>query len=246
MFVLYDCTDVLTADKIWDDIKTGKFQKNHVMVFIFNTLDKRSKFYKEFSDYIVSFDLLSENVLVKYINKELKLSRDRAEDLVYVCQNNYNRILLEMDKIKSCAEYFNMSDDESFDYCWCSGMIFVPPDGEVFDLLNAILSRNVKETYAQLQKFIARGDSVLGILTLLHNNVKAVLQVQCANGLPNIGKVTGLNGYQIKNAMDFIDRYSDEELMRMLKLIRFCEESIKSTGLIDSSMVLDFLLVKLF
>ena len=246
LFIIYDDKTVLTADKIWEDLKTGKFQKGHTLIFIFNSLDKRSKFYKEFSNVITVFDYVSPNILLKYVNKELSLTDGRAEDLIYFCQNDYNKILIEMDKIRNCAEGYSCSDDDAFDYCFNAGLINMPPDGEIFDLLNAILARNIDDTYYQFKKLISRGDSPLAVLSLLHTNLKAVLQVQCSEGMRDIGKVTGLNGFQIQNARPFIDKYSEDELVRMIKLTRLCEQSIKQTGMLDADIALDFLFVKIF
>lgn len=246
LYIIRDDKSILSADKVWESLKTGVLQKRNCLILVFNNLDKRGKFYKEFSDIIVSFDSLSEGVLLKYVNKSLSLSTDRAQRLISICQNNYNRMLLEMDKISCLSNNLGLTHNESFDMCLESNSFYIPPDGEIFDLLNAILSRDSICTYKQFQLFKQRGDSPIAILSLLHNNLKAILQVQFAEGHSNISQVTGLTGFQIKNAQKFTNRYNPEELIRIIRINRFCEKCIKQTGMMDIDMILDFLFIKIF
>lgn len=246
MYIIRDDKAVLSAEKIWKSLKSGSFQKDNVIVLVYTSLDKRGKFYKEFCDDIVTFEHLSTDMLLKYISKEVSISTDRAQFLVHICNNDYSSILLETDKVKCLANHNGITHNEAFDLCRNHNGFYIPPEGEIFDLLNAILSQNIPETYKQLQNFVRRGDSPLAVLSLLHNNLKAILQVQCVQGHSNIGQVTGLSGFQIKNAQQFLNRYTDEELIRMIKINRFCEKCIKQTGLIDVNMILDFLFIKIF
>ena len=246
VYVIRDDRDILTAEKVWQPLIKGTFQRDNIIILVYSDIDKRSKFYKNFSKNITYFDKLSTSVLVKYVNKEVSLTHKRAEHLVNICDHLYSSILLETDKIKWLAKSKHIDENTAFDMCIKSNAIYISPNGEIFDLLNAILSQNVKETYRQLQLFTQRGDSPIAILSLLHTNLKAILQVQCAKNYSNIGQVTGLNGFQIKNAQPFINQYTEQELIRMIKINRFCEKCIKQTGLIDSDMILDFLLIKFF
>lgn len=246
LFIIRDDKEVTSAEKIWDSLKKGTFQKDNTIMLVYNNLDKRGKFYKSFIDHIVTFEPLATEVLLKYVNKDLKLSKTKAEYLIHICQNNYNKLLLEMDKVKCLANNKHISDEQAFDLCVKGNAFYIPPEGEIFDLLNAILQNNIGETYKQLQMFVKRGDSPLAIMSLLHNNLKAILQVQCMQGRKEIGQATGLQYYQIKNTYPFINLYSNEELIRMIKINRFCEKAIKQTGLIDTDMILDFMLVKIF
>lgn len=246
LYIIRDDKAVLSADKIWDSLKTGTFQNKNSIIFVFNNLDKRGKFFKAFSDYIVSFEPLSADILIKYVNKDLSISKDRALELISICQNNYNRLLLEIDKIQCLANFRNCSHNEAYDACISEHSFYIPPEGEVFDLLNAILMKDVANTYVQLQAFKERGDSALAVLSLLHTNLKAILQLQFAQGHSNIGQVTGLTGFQIKNASKFVDYYTSEELIRTIRICRFCEKSIKQTGMMDADMVLDFLFTRIF
>lgn len=246
LYIIRDDKEVTTAEKIWNSLKSGKFQHGNTIVLVYNNIDKRGKFYKNMENYIVTFDALSTEILTKYVNKDLSMSKDRTEYLIEICQNSYNKLLLEMDKISTLSKSLNISNDKAFDMCIENNAFYIPPTGEIFDLLNAMLKGNPKQAYKQLQLFVQRGDSPLAIISLLHTNLKAILQVQCAKGHKDIGQITGLNGFQIKNANNFVGMYSETELIRMIKINRFCEKCIKQTGLVDQDMILDFMMVKIF
>lgn len=249
LFIVYDDKDITNSkigEKVWASLKDGTFQKNHIIILVYNNIDKKEKFYKEFSDYIVSFDLLSTDVLLKYTLKEIDLPKDKAEYLIGICSNNYNIILMETDKLRCLAEYNHITHEQAFDMCVEQNSFYMPTEGGIFDLLNSILNRNIVQTYEDFQMFVRRGDSPIAILSLLHSNLKAILQLQCADGLKDIGKVTGLTGYQIKSAQQFMYRYSNEELIRMIKIVRFCEKSIKQTGVLNTDNVMDFIFIKIF
>lgn len=246
IYIIRDDKSVLSAEKIWKSLKSGSFQNGNIIVLIYTNIDKRGKFYKEFADNIVHFEHLSEEVLTKYVIKECELDKKRTDYLINICTNDYNLILLEIDKIKNLAKNKGISHNEAFDMCLNNNAFYIPPEGEIFDLLESILSGNVKRTYEQLELFKLRGESPIAVISLLHTNLKSILQVQCTQGYQNIGQITGLNGFQIKNAQKFCNLYTDQELIRMIKINRFCEKCIKQTGLIDIEMILDFMFVKIF
>lgn len=81
------------------------------------------------------------------------------------------------------------------------------------------------------------------MLSVLYNNAKAVLQVQSYDG-NNLSKATGLTGWQIKNAKPHVNKYSDEELIELLRLIQKCESGIK-TGQIEEQFVIEYILARI-
>ena len=97
---------------------------------------------------ITYFDLLSSNVLLKYVDKELHLNKDNAEYLVEITGHNYSKLLLEMDKVKNLAKHLNINNDKAFDMCVTHNAFYIPPDGDVFELLNekkSLFSRKMKQ-----------------------------------------------------------------------------------------------------
>jgi len=131
--------------------------------------------------------------------------------------------------------------DKAFEILLNDGTIYQPPKDAIFDFVDAILDRDVNcfNLYEQCK---AVGEANMVMLSVLYNNTKAVLQVQSCQS-NDIGKVTGLTPWQINNARKHLHKYSNGELVDMLRLIRECEKSIK-TGLYEEQFVIDYILAK--
>ena len=89
----------MNSEKLQQQIDAGLLGDN-MLIHLLTIVDKRTKFYKAYKDAIIEFERLSDTMLKKYIQKEIKLSERNTERLIDVCEHDYGRILLEIDKIK--------------------------------------------------------------------------------------------------------------------------------------------------
>ena len=103
------------------------------------------------------------------------------------------------------------------------------------------MDRKVNTTYNLLNQSYAVGEATMVMLSVLYNNAKAVLQVQVCKS-SDIGKSTGLTGWQIKNAQKHKGIYRNGELVKLLRLIHEIQKGIK-IGKYDEDMVMDYVLV---
>lgn len=245
LFLLRDDTDIQLSDKITTQSITDSL-KDNFLIHILTTTDKRKKYYKENQDRIVDFEPLSDSALKKYIKREINLSDENCQRLIEICEHDYGRCLLEIDKIHCYAldaeiSGYDMEWDEAFEDLLKDGTIYQPPYDAIFDLVDAILDRKVNKAFDLLQQSYAVGEATMVMLSVLYNNAKAVLQVQTYKG-DNLSKGTGLTGWQIKNAKPHVRKYSDKELVHMLQMIQKVESGIK-TGQIEDEIAMPYLLV---
>ena len=101
---------VVRDDKdLQNDILSTQIEKNNlngnIIINLITTVDKRTKWYKSNSDKIVLFERLSDEVLLKYVQREITLNKRNCERLITICENDFSRILLEIDKMKNYANY---------------------------------------------------------------------------------------------------------------------------------------------
>ena len=108
VYVVRDDKDILTNDTLNKNLTSDKLNGN-VIINLITTIDKRTKWYKANSDKIVVFERLSNEVLKKYIQREITLNNANCERLIAICENDYSRILLEIDKIKRYQRW--LADD---------------------------------------------------------------------------------------------------------------------------------------
>ena len=242
--LIRDDKDFLTTEYIWKDLISKLQKKNITLIAKYSSIDQRGKFYKNFESYITEFAPLSTEVLTKYIKKEVDIENSYCSYLCDITQNDYGRILLEIDKIKNLSMSKNISHNDSFKMCYNANMFYCDAEGEVYDLINAVMFKDIKNIYYLLQESKDRNDNPIMILSLLHNNVKALLQIQLAGDIKDLSEKTGLTGFQIKNAKQFLGKYSNKELSRFMKYLKYCEKSIK-TGVLNSDLVIDYLLVNI-
>lgn len=242
LYVVREDKDILTNESLWEGLMEHLEDGDTYIVLKYDSLDGRSKFLKHFQDNAVFFDKLSDALLAKYISKDVELTKIQTQKLITMCQYEYRRILIELDKIKNLSAYYKISHKDAFDLCMHNHAFCSAPEGQIFDIADSILSRDMNAIRAQMQNSILRGDNPLAVLSILHTSVKAVLQVQLCQSMKNTAEVTGLTAYQIKNAMRFKDNFSINELIKFIKYINYCDKAVKN-GEIPAEKVIDFLLV---
>lgn len=244
-YVLRDDKELLTQEKVWDALTVKGVQGNNIIILILSNVDKRSKFYKRFQDSIVEFEHLPDSVLTKYIKKEISLNDKNCKRLIDICESDYSRILLEVDKIKQYAKGFsgNYGFDNFFQMLVDNGTIYQPPKDAIFDFVDSVLKGKVVKSFELLKNCYGVGESPIVLLSVLYNNVKQVLQVQSCTS-KDIAKTTGLSAWQVKCAKEKCGYYSIGDLVYFLKLIRRVEKGIK-TGEIEECMAVDYVLVNM-
>lgn len=244
-YVVRDDVDIMKEDKLQEQIRNNLLGKN-LLILLLTNADRRSKVFKTFEDnYIVFEEMPLERLktrLKKMFNNDLKDAT--CNRLIYACENNYGRMLLEVNKIISYGEYEVLGDwDYIVNKLLDDGTIYTPPYDAIFDLVDATLKRNGSLTYNLLQECVGVGESNLVILSNLYNAVKQLLQVQSCDNY-DVEGTTGLTYPQIKAAQSRIGYYSIGELIDAMKLIREVEKGIK-IGEIEEEVSVDYVLVNM-
>lgn len=244
-YVLHDDKEMMTQEKLWDYLAVKNIQGNSIIILVLSNVDKRSKFYKRFSGSIVEFEHLPDSVLTKYIKKEIPLNDKNCKRLIDICENDYSRILLEIDKIKQYAKVFsvNYGFDNFFQILVDNGTIYQPPKDAIFDFVDAMLKGKSAKSFELLRNCYGVGESPIVLLSVLYNNVKQVLQVQSCQS-KDIAETTGLSAWQVKCTKEKCGYYYIGDLVYFLKLIRSVEKGIK-TGEIDESISVDYVLINM-
>ncbi len=240
IYVVRDDKELMQSEKLWDQLESNLLAEN-ILIHLITNVDKRTRFYNRFREHIIVFERLSESMLKKYILKEIKLSEVNIKRLIECCENDYGRILLEIDKIKSYMCVTGEDSDFSFERLIEEGVIYKAPYDAIFDLVDSIMNRKVNRSFDLLQQSYAVGEATMVMLSVLYGEAKATLQVQSYDG-SNIGKATGLSGWQIQKAKSHCGKYSIGELNYILNLIHKLESGIKR-GKIEEEFVMQYLLV---
>jgi DNA polymerase III delta subunit len=228
-----------------NDLALKIAQKNALsgvpLLLIYTNIDKRSKFYKTFQDSVVDFQPMRPEILVKYIQKEVCLTDESYNKLMEVCEYDYSRILLEVDKIKKYAESVDCKQELAFRTLLAAGAIFQPPKDAVFDFVDAVLKGKKDLAFYLLRSSYEYGEATMVLLSNLYNSTKQLLQVQSYNGEGKITEATGLTPFQVKLASERKGRNSTGDLIYLIRLVRDTEKGIK-TGAIEEMMAMPYIL----
>lgn len=244
VYVIRDDSSFITAEKDWE-LFTKKLIKNNVIIFVYTSITKGSKFYKHFSERITVFDYLGEDILAKYVIKELPgIRTDNAKELVNICERSYSRILLECDKLRHLNKVRQDNINTTYEYAMQNSFIFIPPEDAIFLFVDSCLNRSVMDCYYYLEECKRISESELNILSNLYTKFRTLLQVQSLGYDKDICDKTGLQFYQVKQVSNYTNRYSIDELLRALRLIHYCELSIKQ-GTMEAKDAIDYMLVNL-
>ena len=241
-YVVRDDVDILQNEKLQEQLTKDILQDN-IIILLLTNIDKRTKFYKKYKDNIVEFKHLKPEILKKYIKKVIySLSDATCDKLMKLCNYDYGRCLLEIDKIKHHAKATQAEDmpNNVFELLLFDGTIYTPPKDAIFDFVDCILNADSIGSFKLYDECIRCGEATLVMLSVLYNNAKAVLQVQSCES-SNIEKVTGLTYWQINNAKNHLRVFSNSELIDIMRICQECESGIKS-GTIDEQYAMKYVL----
>lgn len=239
-YVARDDRDLIANEALHEKLADNALDDS-VFILILTAVDKRTKFYKRFSDHIIEFERLPQPIIEKHIRKAVPLSTVNVKRLIDVCESDYGRILLELDKILVYAKDSGKSYDEYFEAFLADGTIYTPANDAIFDFVDAIIDRK-KSVFRLWNDCKQVGESAFVVLSVLYKNAKAVLQVQSCTS-SDVSKVTGLSGWEITNARKHTGSRSNGELVAMLKTIQQIESGIKK-GEVQEVIAIDYLLTQ--
>lgn len=241
VYILRDSKEIAQDSDLALKISQKNALSGAVLLLIYTNIDKRSKFYKTFQDSIVEFQYMKPEILKKYIQKEVYLTEPSYNKLIEVCESDYSRILLEIDKVRRYAKARVVSPECAFATLMKEGAIFQPPKDAVFDFVDAVLKGKKALAFELLQSSYEFGEATMVLLSNLYNSTKQLLQVQSFNGEGKITEATGLTPFQVKLASERKGRNSTGDLIYLMRLVRDVEKGIK-TGEIEEQMAMPYIL----
>ena len=248
VYVVTEDTAFLTKDESWENVRKS-IHKNYI-ILRYHALDKRSAFVKKNKQNIVEFSHLSDEVLQQYIYRDLPdLSDENVSKLISYCNNDYGRILLEIDKIwqaqSSRLSNFNINLDSNdcFEELDKQGLFHKEIGDITFELTDAVLGGYTELAIKKLDEAKRKGEPAMMIASILYNGFRNLLAYQ-GLGSNKKGAVerTGLSKGDIWRCSKNVGGYSIEEVKRNMLICQNIESGIK-TGTVDEDIALEYLVL---
>lgn len=245
VFIVSDDKTYTKEEKAWQTVNNAVINGTDILILTYSSIDKRSKFYKQHKDIICEFEKLSDELLFKYISKDIDLSDDNINKLISLCGGNYNRIRLEEDKIKQYAECMNCDCNTAFTELLNCGVIYEEIGDITFRFIDSILYHNMDDILKYKIQAKKIKEPELLTLSVLFKSLVNIYQVQSLpKNTKDISKKLSLTPWQIKLAREKSGIYSNDDIIYILKLITKLEQGIKM-GKIDSAIAIDYLLINM-
>lgn len=214
---------------------------DNILVLTCDNIDKRKKIT---SALLKQADLVEGKVNIHNIIKNklenYSITSDAEKKLLEYCQDDYERISNELDKLmlyKMNEKTINAEDVEN--------IVMKSLDDNIFHLADSILSRNKKEAFELYNNFILHGEQVVNIIRILSNKIRLIYQVKVllndGNSDQSISKLLKAHEYPVKLAREASYRYSEKILLADLEKLANLDLEIKS-GKSDGEVEFELLL----
>lgn len=245
VFIVSDDKTFTKEEKAWYNVNNTVINGDDILILTYSNIDKRGKFYKHYKDTICEFDKLSDDVLEKYINRDIDLNPVSVKQLIDICNGNYNRIRLEEDKINQLAQAYNIDCDEAFKILLEHNVIYTDIGDITFNFTDAIMLYDLDKVKLYLEQSKLINEPPILTLSVLYNGFRNIYLIQnMPKGTKDISKILNLTPWQIKKAREKSSVFNNDDLIYILSKITEVEQGIK-TGLIDVDIAIDYLLVNI-
>lgn len=243
VYVIREDRNYVSTPKAWEIIQNNK--SNNIIILIYNTLDKRTKFFDSHKNVAVEFERLSPEVLLKHVMKDYGLSEKNATRLVNRCDSDYGKIKLVGDKLKILSQVENRPIDIIFSSAVEDNLIPMSNTNLTFDFLDAVIDADIDKVWFLLKALEDSSEPNIKLIGMLYTNIKNVLLVQSCDPKSNIQAKTGLDNWIINKTKNHTGIFPTSTLVNALGYIRASEKGLK-TGEIEDEISLENLLVNLF
>lgn len=254
LYIIDEDVPFLKAENAWATIKSEFEKSKDGLIIRYHALDKGSKFYHNNRQNIVEFPYLSDDVLLTYIKRDLPdLSEKNALSLIKYCNNDYGRILLEIDKIIQYDSH-NMSITDSgnvrskrIDTCFSEldkqGLFHKDIGDITFELTNAVLGGYTQEAIKKMDEAKRKGEPAMMIASILYTGFRNLLAYQgLGNNKQGALERTGMTKGELWGCTKNIGGYHLQEVKRNMLACQRVESGIKM-GTIDEDIALEYLVL---
>ena len=248
VYVVTEDTAFLTKDESWENVRKS-MHKNYI-ILRYHALDKRSAFVKKNQQNIVEFSHLSDEVLQQYIYRDLPdLCEKNASKLISYCNNDYGRILMEIDKIwqaqSSRLSNFNINLDSNdcFEELDKRGLFHKEIGDITFELTDAVLGGYPEKAIQKLDEAKRKGEPAMMIVSILYNGFRNLLAYQgLGNNKQGAMERTGMTKGELYGCTKNVGGYNISEVKRNMLFCQQVESGIKM-GTIDEDIALEYIVL---
>lgn len=159
IFAVRDDKDFLSNESRWKRLPDVRYG---TLVLMVTKIDKRSKLLKAFPDNCVEFEKMTDAQLKRhFVSKYSTIDSDMIEMVIQFCLNDYSRIDNELDKLSRLKRV---------DADVVETIVKHKTEIDIFSLVDDVLEYRPEQAIMKVTELLAKGESPIGLLTLLYQN----------------------------------------------------------------------------
>ena len=202
---------------------------DNILILTSGKVDSKKKIVKLLKE---KCEFIEENEIniVKEIEKNLedyKIDNKTINYLISYLNNDNYRIINELEKLKLYKlqeKEITINDIDDF--------VTRNIDDNIFELIDNIVLKNKKEAFIVYQDLILKNEDPIKIMILLANKFRLLYQVKILSNTmyknEDIANVLGCHPYPVKLARNIVNKYSEKDLIKILKSLADMDLDIKS------------------
>lgn len=192
-----------------------------------------------FSDRIIEFPKLENWQIEDYIKVLGKgIKENNIKWLLDITNYNINRIDMELKKINIFPE---KSRNSIFELLKQDNNFYDLTPFDIFSLSNSLIVKD-KEELSYILKDIDNLDmNIIGFLTILYNNFKAISNIQL--GINPTPEKLNMSIKQFAALKYRINKYKNDQLIKILDLLSAIDYKLKA-GLIPADLLINYIILK--
>lgn len=220
------------------NIRTNKLRSEHDLIIITKKIDKESE--NTYQEFICNLPKLEGWHIKDYVYSVAKgVSQKELDWFIQVCNNDIYRIENELDKLRlfnTDSQKF-IFEDMKYDGAFKDLSTF-----NVFNITNAVTSRDMKTLVDALREIKSFDAEPLGVVTLLYQGFKKLILVWLASNPTS--ETTGLNSKMIYAINKSPRVYNKTQVLKAYQLLNNIDKMLK-TGKIEIPWLIDYVICKI-
>lgn len=189
----------------------------NILILICDKLDERKKLYKLIKEkFVVVNDKTLIDDIVKENLEDYTMDYRTIKHLIEYCSNNNERILTELEKLKSYkfAEKIITIED-------IKEIVIKSIDDDIFSLINFIINKKKKECFELYNELLLKGEESNKIIIMVADQFRLIYKskvlIRDGKTKDEIAKNFQIHPYRVKLAIEQSYNFSFDELLSYLE-----------------------------
>lgn len=226
------------------------FNKDTYLIFtlISESVDTRRKIFKKIKEVgnIIAYEKIDNKFFINYISDILKQNNKKMEPRLI--EEFLNKVGYDLGNIKNELEkLFILTNNDKIEEEDIKSINTNNKEESLFSLIDSIVNKEISKSIKLYRYFIDKNEEVIKIIAMLANKYRLIYQTkllyQEGKNKYDISKILGVHSYAISLAITTSFKYTDSELIRILKELYNLDLDIK-IGKVNDKFALEMFILK--